>query len=988
MNPKKSISQISTIDESARETALDPARSFIVEAPAGSGKTGLLTQRYLRLLSVVKRPEAVVAMTFMRKAAAEMKERVEQALASAETSEAPEKPYERRTWELARAVLSRDREYGWNLLRDTSRLQIQTIDSFCAMLTRQMPLVSEFGGIKEVVEDASELYRAAARRTIFALANGDVETQALFRSVSLHFDNDIALLERQIANMLSHREQWRFLERAETSGRSADFRRLLSIATRELNQVFRERQLVDFAEVTRAAIRALGTPEQPADLLYWLDYRIEHLLVDEFQDTSRVQYELLEALTREWSEGDGRSLFLVGDPMQSIFRFREAEVSLFLRCCEQQRLGNVKLLPLRLTTNFRSTPEIVAWTQETFTPIMNEDDVHHGGVKLRPAEASRPKSGFVPKLIALIDDDGAEEAQEIVRILEHTPREHSIAILVRSRAHVASILPALRRAGIGYDAVEIERLGEQQHILDLLSLTRAILHLGDRAAWLACLRAPWCGLTLADLSLLAEAEPNRTIFDLLSDPAKVYTLSPEGRTRAVRLQEILAAAVKKAGRMPLRELVEGTWIALGGPALLQSPGQRDDIEALLSLIEAEERGGIIPDFDQFHARLEWLCAKACTDQARVQVMTIHQAKGLEFDTVILPKLGSSTRTSERELLIWTEKTDENGETYLELAALPRRGEEDPWYRYVADEIKQKDANELKRLFYVAVTRAKDRLYLLGNTKKKKDNTACQKPREGTFLSLIWSKVEADFESERRRRTPVQRDLFEEARKVRTVLRRLPADWRLPQFEPSVIWQPELTTAVASAGKVTYEWVSNTGRHVGTVAHRIFKRIAREGLASWPAERVLQIKPLIESELLRLGVSRAECEAAANHVLQAISNTLRSERGRWILSSNPMAESELAVGGRVGGLLVSGTIDRVFRDEQGRLWIVDFKTSEHEGGNLERFLDEEQRRYRPQLERYAALMAEMHAEPIWLGLYFPLLDAWREWTFEEVAIPAH
>jgi len=102
----------------------------------------------------------------------------------------------------------------------------------------------------------------------------------------------------------------------------------------------------------------------------------------------------------------------------------------------------------------------------------------------------------------------------------------------------------------------------------------------------------------------------------------------------------------------------------------------------------------------------------------------------------------------------------------------------------------------------------------------------------------------------------------------------------------------------------------------------------------------------------------------------------------------MAESELAVGGRVGGLLVSGTIDRVFRDEQGRLWIVDFKTSEHEGGNLERFLDEEQRRYRPQLERYAALMAEMHAEPIWLGLYFPLLDAWREWTFEEVAIPAH
>src|SRR5579875_967852 len=113
MNPKKSISQISTIDESARETALDPARSFIIEAPAGSGKTGLLVQRYLRLLSVASRPEGVVAMTFTRKAAKEMKERVEKALAEVESGSEPEDDYQLRTRQLAEAALRRDRECGW-----------------------------------------------------------------------------------------------------------------------------------------------------------------------------------------------------------------------------------------------------------------------------------------------------------------------------------------------------------------------------------------------------------------------------------------------------------------------------------------------------------------------------------------------------------------------------------------------------------------------------------------------------------------------------------------------------------------------------------------------------------------------------------------------------------------------------------------------------------------------------------------------------------
>jgi ATP-dependent helicase/nuclease subunit A len=125
------------------------------------------------------------------------------------------------------------------------------------------------------------------------------------------------------------------------------------------------------------------------------------------------------------------------------------------------------------------------------------------------------------------------------------------------------------------------------------------------------------------------------------------------------------------------------------------------------------------------------------------------------------------------------------------------------------------------------------------------------------------------------------------------------------------------------------------------------------------------------------------------VLRALNNAIASERGQWILHAHAEARSEWPLGGRLQDTLISGTVDRMFRDPEGRLWIIDYKTSEHEGGRVEAFLKEEQRRYRAQLDNYAALMSRISKGPIWLGLYFPLLDGWREWRFEEeVAVPAN
>jgi ATP-dependent exoDNAse (exonuclease V) beta subunit len=128
-------------DAAARSAALDPRRSFIVQAPAGSGKTELLTQRYLRLLGTVESPEQILAITFTRKAAAEMRARILQSLQSADAPP-PESAHKRSTWELARAVRAVDAERGWQLMQHPARLRIQTIDALNASLARRLPVIA------------------------------------------------------------------------------------------------------------------------------------------------------------------------------------------------------------------------------------------------------------------------------------------------------------------------------------------------------------------------------------------------------------------------------------------------------------------------------------------------------------------------------------------------------------------------------------------------------------------------------------------------------------------------------------------------------------------------------------------------------------------------------------------------------------------------------------------------------------------------------
>jgi ATP-dependent helicase/nuclease subunit A len=1060
-------------DSAARLRALDVSQSFIVQAPAGSGKTELLIQRYLRLLETVETPDAVVAITFTRKAAGEMRTRVMDALRSARHGVEPEAEHERLMFEIARNVLDQERRLGWDLLRNPARLRIETIDALCASITRRMPWLTRFGAMPEISEKADDLYREAARNTLTHLETGHPGLAYLL----LHLDNDFQRARQLIGQMLEKRDQWlrhtganlrdeleSSLQRlileeliqlrdafddniaAEVVGlcemdrfpgasledlddwkkiadllltQKGDLRKrvtghplkarcerllatlgrddaivkclarlrdlpapqfteaqwqavraavsVLTLAVAELQLVFRDQGRVDFAELAIRASAALGRIDAPEDLALALGHRIQHFLVDEFQDTSYTQFELIEKLTAGWEPGDGRTLFLVGDPMQSIYRFRQADVGLFLKA-RTEGIGEIRLEPLRLSVNFRSRPELVEWVNQTFQSILPaNDDLESGAVAYSP---SVPGAGGADATIGIHAlSDGRQEADRIIELLG-ARGEGTAAVLVRSRTHLIDIVTALKRHRIAFQAIEIDQLGERQVIEDLMALTFALLHAVDRVSWLALLRAPWCGLTLDDLHTLAAADHHATIWDLLHK--QHAQLSEDGRARVARILPVMEQAIAERGRRPLRDWVENTWLRLGGPACVSDETALEDAAAYFDLLEGLAEGADLADFDWFREQVNALFAQPTANAGEVlQLMTIHKAKGLEFDTVILPSLGSVPRGDDQRLLLWLEHRGE-----LLLAPIAEAGgDKDPIYRYLASIERRKSDQETARLLYVAATRARRSLHLLGSLAVKDDGTVGQ-PESRSFLKLLWPAVAEHFAN----LSPGVQE--QQPHRAKTICR-LPATWRVPPAPPPVQWRRQGIERVQRA-EVAFDWVSDRSRYAGAALHGFLQRIARDGLGSsdkvaWDEAAVRYRKDAYRAILLNLGVPPGELVWATERVESGLLRTLHDPRGRWVLEDHVDAATELPIAGLIDGSLCEVVIDRTFVDETGVRWIIDYKTSTHEGASLENFLEQQKDRYREQLERYARLMAQLDHRPIRLGLYFPLLGEWLEWA---------
>ena len=199
------IADLLNIDAENRLRALELS-SFIIEAPAGAGKTELLTQRYLKLLQTVNEPEEIIAITFTNKAAAEMRLRILDSLINAANQTPPDAAHKQITYQLSLQAIQHGQAKDWKLIENPSRLRIFTIDSLCGYLARQMPLMSRFGAQPRVTDDASTLYAQAAQQTLALLE--DENHGGVVKAALRYVDNDANKLSNLLVKMLSMRDQW------------------------------------------------------------------------------------------------------------------------------------------------------------------------------------------------------------------------------------------------------------------------------------------------------------------------------------------------------------------------------------------------------------------------------------------------------------------------------------------------------------------------------------------------------------------------------------------------------------------------------------------------------------------------------------------------------------------------------------------------------------------------------------------------------------
>jgi ATP-dependent exoDNAse (exonuclease V) beta subunit len=344
-------------------------------------------------------------------------------------------------------------------------------------------------------------------------------------------------------------------------------------------------------------------------------------------------------------------------------------------------------------------------------------------------------------------------------------------------------------------------------------------------------------------------------------------------------------------------------------------------------------------------------------------------------------IGRRGRNDDTRLLNWLELPRADGGDHLLMAPIRVRGDEDEGESDAINPFiellhRERLANERSRLAYVALTRAKRTLHLyLHPLQRDVEGAPDYYADSRSLLNNLWPALGGDIAGlpALRPKDSPRGDIEPARTQVRQRLRRR---FTAPAPPPDVGARGELVPLPADEKEdIEFSWARQTARRVGTVVHEALEHFGRGPLPD--AAQLPRLRARLESRLQSLGVEGEAARAGADRALAALRATVSDERGRWIFdAAHRDARSELALTGVRGAQIVNAVIDRTFVAD-GVRWVVDFKTSPHEGGDLDVFLENEARRYQSQLRRYVQLARELGPEPVRAGLYFPLLTAWRE-----------
>ena len=846
--PETVESRIAARDRAGRERAVDPRFNVALEASAGTGKTRILVNRYVNLLKAGVDPGEILALTFTRKAAAEMRERIVATLRDA----------------AARGEFPRER---WRQLRDrTADVTISTIDAFCLTLLREFPLeagldpgfsmadetevprlvgesldralricrslatedehvalvfaqlgdrraraglaalldrriaapgvLSRFlsAGPRDLTLSTAARRGASALMDVFAGMRGGLDRfldtgpleppflilRRLLRALDAQLQAENALDSAQVhaafartrehfltqdgeprtSRLLYGRDDfasaidWQvhrdlvFTHAAGIIDAYAAYRRdlnvlvsrgvwrMFKVAEAEYRRTLDAHAVLDFPDLLLHARELLGQMEEFAQSRYRLESRYHHVLVDEFQDTSRAQWDLVALLTRSWGEGAGLAdsgplhptVFIVGDRKQSIYAFRDADVSMLREAARHleglRPDGDVKR---SISRSFRSVAQLLAFVNDLCHDIEKapgrSDAFQYDEEDRFPIEDEiRLMPDTPPEALALLTGDtpeacAATTAAEISRLIaEGTPvrdrntgvrrpiRPGDIAILFRTRESHREFEEALERYGLPsyvykglgfFDADEIKDvLALLWYLADPLSNLRAAAWLRSRFVAVSDEGLRRMAPSLAEA--LRSEEPPAALAQLDPDDADALTAA---RALSRRWRELV-------DRMPPAELLDcvleesAYLVEIRGPRFLQA---RENLKKIRAIIRRIQNRGYAT-LDRIASHLDRLAvgddANAAIDASdAVSLMTVHAAKGLEFPVVFVVNLARGTANRRAPIRVST-SGDEDGS--VAVGDFQSSGDDDQ-----AD----KEREETKRLLYVAMTRARDRLYL-------------------------------------------------------------------------------------------------------------------------------------------------------------------------------------------------------------------------------------------------------------------------------------
>jgi ATP-dependent helicase/nuclease subunit A len=857
-------------DADARRAAVDPTQNVVLEASAGTGKTRVLVDRYVNLLRAGVDPRNILAMTFTRKAAAEMRERIVRTLREA-------------------AERSPEDDVRWRQLRDRlNDIAISTIDAFCLSLLREFPLEADLDPgfdvadetevprlVDESLDDALRICRARARQDedvallfdqlgesrlragLGALLERRIVAASVLRRITktgprdlssaqacragigrvaavlggipggldAFLDSgplghprfellaaDIRRLMRAAAQRDTHagelhpahlkgvlnRLRGHFFTRAGTPRKRAPneypveyhanqaarqthwalvvgsapavadairaFRRdMNAILSRAVWQVFaiasarylrtlEVRGVLDFSELLIRARKLLGNMDEFARSRYLLEARYHHLLVDEFQDTSRAQWELVSMLVRAWGEGLGLSseaplppsIFVVGDRKQSIYGFRDADVGVLDDAATEVTALRHDGSPLRsITHSFRSAPALLAFVNDLFREIAGGGDNRRDAFRYGERDAFPVDEGGAaadtPLGVIAADDVrqcAASVAAEIARLaacaqvrdrqsgVHRAIRPADIAILFRSRASHREFEDALEARRIPSYVYNGLGFFEADEVRDVVALLRFLAEPSSDLRAAAFLRSRLVRLSDPGLQRLApgiaEALTGKTA------PPAAMRLDAEDSAVLDRVRGSLAEWLDLADRVPPAELLDR---ALADSAYehevrgSRAAAARENIKKIRSLVRRLQNSGYLTlarladQLDRLSAGDESNAVVDAVDA--VNLMTVHAAKGLEFPVVFVVNLARGSGGPRAPIRVAAHAAPEDAVAVGDYEA-----------EFDADE-SAREREETKRLMYVALTRARDRVYLATSTDR-----GVFKPKKGSLGEVL------------------------------------------------------------------------------------------------------------------------------------------------------------------------------------------------------------------------------------------------------------